>query len=74
MELYVGLDVSLNFASIVMLCLGCEANQIPTMLETMAQPSEETFRFTTLQAEGGTRNNVRFHVLFCPLLDGLHRL
>ena len=47
-----------NFASILMLGLGCEANQIPMMLEVMGQPSEETFHYTTLQAEGGTRKTV----------------
>ena len=47
-----------NFASMLMLGLGCEANQIPMMLETMGQPSEETFHYTTLQAEGGTRKTV----------------
>jgi altronate hydrolase len=47
-----------NFASMLMLGLGCEANQIPLMLDVMGKPSEETFHYTTLQAEGGTRKTV----------------
>ena len=47
-----------NFASVLMLGLGCEANQIPLMLEAFGSPSEETFHYTTLQREGGTRKTV----------------
>ncbi len=47
-----------NFASVMMLGLGCEANQIPLLLEVMGNPSEETFHYTTLQEEGGTRRAV----------------
>jgi len=47
-----------NFASVLMLGLGCEANQIPFMLDVMGKPSEETFHYTTIQAEGGTRKTV----------------
>lgn len=47
-----------NFASMLMLGLGCEANQIPLMLDVMGKPSEETFRYTTIQEEGGTRKAV----------------
>lgn len=47
-----------NFASVLMLGLGCEANQIPFMLEVMGRPSEETFHYTTIQKEGGTRKTV----------------
>ncbi len=47
-----------NFASVLMLGLGCEANQIPLMLETFGNPSEEAFHYTTLQREGGTRKTV----------------
>jgi len=47
-----------NFASVLMLGLGCEANQIPLMLEVMGKPSEETFRYTTIQEQGGTRKTV----------------
>lgn len=47
-----------NFASVLMLGLGCEANQIPMMLDTMGKPSEETFHYTTIQQEGGTRKTV----------------
>jgi len=47
-----------NFASVLMLGLGCEANQIPFMLEVMGKPSDETFHYTTIQEEGGTRKTV----------------
>ncbi len=47
-----------NFASVLMLGLGCEANQIPLMLEVFGNPSEEAFHYTTLQREGGTRKTV----------------
>ncbi len=47
-----------NFASVLMLGLGCEANQIPLMLDIMGKPSEQTFRYTTIQKEGGTRKTV----------------
>ena len=47
-----------NFASVLMLGLGCEANQIPFMLETMGKPTDETFHYTTIQEEGGTRKTV----------------
>jgi len=47
-----------NFASVLMLGLGCEANQIPLMLDIMGKPSEETFHYTTIQKEGGTRKTV----------------
>ena len=47
-----------NFASVMMLGLGCEANQIPLMLEVYGSPPPEQFRYTTLQQEGGTRKSV----------------
>ena len=47
-----------NFASVLMLGLGCEANQIPDMLEIMGRPSETTFHHMTIQGEGGTRKTV----------------
>jgi altronate hydrolase len=47
-----------NFASVLMLGLGCEANQIPMLLEIQGQPPEETFHYTTIQKEGGTRKTV----------------
>ena len=47
-----------NFASVLMLGLGCEANQIPFMLETYGNPPPEKFRYYTLQGEGGTRKTV----------------
>ena len=47
-----------NFASVLMLGLGCETNQIPLMLDVMGKPAEETFHYTTIQSEGGTRKTV----------------
>ena len=47
-----------NFASMLMLGLGCEANQIPLMLDVMGKPSDNAFHYTTLQREGGTRKTV----------------
>lgn len=47
-----------NFASVLMLGLGCEANQIPLMLDVMGKPSDEAFHYTTIQREGGTRKTV----------------
>jgi len=47
-----------NFASVLMLGLGCEANQIPLMLEVYGQPADESFRYYILQQEGGTRKTV----------------
>jgi altronate hydrolase len=47
-----------NFASVLMLGLGCEANQIPLMLEVMGKPTDEAFHYSTIQREGGTRKTV----------------
>ncbi len=47
-----------NFATVMMLGLGCEANQIPLMLEVYGNPPAEQFRYTTLQREGGTEKAV----------------
>ena len=47
-----------NFASVLMLGLGCEALQIPMMLEAYGNPPKERFRYTTIQKEGGIRKTV----------------
>ncbi len=47
-----------NFAAVLMLGLGCEANQIPLMVKAGGQPSSDTFRYTTIQKQGGTRKTV----------------
>jgi altronate hydrolase len=47
-----------NFASVLMLGLGCESNQIPMMVEAYGSPSEESFRYFTLQQQGGTRKTI----------------
>lgn len=47
-----------NFASVLMLGLGCEANQIPLMLEAYGRPKDESFQYYTLQSAGGTRKSI----------------
>ena len=47
-----------NFASVLMLGLGCEANQIPLMLEAYGRPVDESFQYYTLQSAGGTRKSI----------------
>lgn len=47
-----------NFASVLMLGLGCETNQIPLMLEAYGRPVDETFQYYTLQSAGGTRKSI----------------
>ena len=37
-----------NMAATLMLGLGCEANQIPMMLEAFGSPSGDTFHTTTI--------------------------
>ncbi len=47
-----------NFASVLMLGLGCETNQIPLMLEAYGRPVDESFQYYTLQSAGGTRKSI----------------
>ncbi len=47
-----------NFAAVLMLGLGCEANQIPLMFKAGGRPSADTFHYTTIQKQGGTRKTV----------------
>jgi len=53
-----------NFASVLMLGLGCEANQIPLMLEAYGKPQDKTFQHYTLQSAGGTRKSVEKGLLW----------
>ena len=53
-----------NFASVLMLGLGCEANQIPLMLEAYGKPQDKTFQHYTLQSAGGTRKSVENGLLW----------
>ncbi|SEO38967.1 altronate hydrolase [Salinihabitans flavidus] len=53
-----GFATHANFASVLMLGLGCESNQIPLMLEVYGNPPPEKFRYHTLQDVGGTRATV----------------
>ncbi len=47
-----------NFAAVLMLGLGCESNQIPLMVKAAGQPPGETFHYTTIQKQGGTRKTI----------------
>jgi altronate hydrolase len=47
-----------NFAAVLMLGLGCEANQIPLMVKAGGRPSADSFHYTTIQKQGGTRKTV----------------
>ncbi len=47
-----------NFASVLMVGLGCETNQIPLMLEKYGHPPQEKFKHFTIQQQGGTRKAV----------------
>ncbi|MCX8227531.1 MAG: UxaA family hydrolase, partial [Sulfitobacter sp.] len=53
-----------NFASVLMLGLGCEANQIPLMLEAYGRPQDKSFQYYTLQSVGGTRKSVEKGLLW----------
>ncbi|NIZ63211.1 galactonate dehydratase [Sedimentitalea sp. CY04] len=53
-----------NFASVLMLGLGCEANQIPLMLEAYGRPQDKSFQYYTLQSAGGTRKSVEKGLLW----------
>ncbi len=53
-----------NFASVLMLGLGCEANQIPLMLEAYGRPDDENFHYYTLQSAGGTRKSIEKGLLW----------
>jgi len=47
-----------NFAAVLMLGLGCETNQISSLLDVMGEPDASTFHYMTLQQQGGTRKTV----------------
>ena len=47
-----------NFASVLMVGLGCETNQIPRLLEKHGSPNKENFHHFTIQQHGGTRKTV----------------
>ena len=47
-----------NFAAVLMIGLGCEANQIPAMLEKYGAPAEENFHYFIMQQQGGTQKTV----------------
>ena len=44
-----------NFAAVMMVGLGCEANQISLFLDKYGSPNKENFRYFTIQQQGGTR-------------------
>ena len=47
-----------NFGSVLMVGLGCEANQIPLMVEHFGKPPEGSFHLETIQHHGGTRQTI----------------
>lgn len=53
-----------NFASVLMLGLGCETNQIPLMLEAYGRPVDDSFQYYTLQSAGGTRKSIEKGLLW----------
>lgn len=55
-----------NFGAAMMVGLGCEANQIPMMIEHFGNPPEGSLHFTTIQHHGGTRRTIE------ACLDKLH--
>jgi galactarate dehydratase len=55
-----------NFGAVMMVGLGCEANQIPMMIETFGKPPDGSLHFTTIQQNGGTRRTID------ACLDKLH--
>lgn len=55
-----------NFGAAMMVGLGCEANQIPMMIENFGKPPEGSLHFTTIQHNGGTRKTIE------ACLDKLH--
>jgi altronate hydrolase len=55
-----------NFGAAMMVGLGCEANQIPMMVEHFGKPPEGSLHFTTIQYHGGTRRTIE------ACLDKLH--
>ena len=57
-----------NFGSAMMVGLGCEANQIPLMVEHFGKPPEGSLHFTTIQHNGGTRRTIE------ACLDKLHNV
>ena len=47
-----------NFGAVMMVGLGCEANQIPLMVEHFGKPPEGSFHLETIQHNGGTRKTI----------------
>ena len=55
-----------NFGGAMMVGLGCEANQIPMMVEHFGKPPEGSLYMETIQYNGGTRKTIE------ACLDRLH--
>lgn len=53
-----------NFASVLLLGLGCEANQIPLMLEAYGKLDDQSIDYYTLQSAGGTRKTIEKGLLW----------
>ena len=67
-----------NFGSVLMVGLGCEANQIPLMVEHFGKPPEGSFHLETIQHHGGTRRTIdscldRLHNEILPHADKARR-
>ena len=64
-----------NFASILMVGLGCEVAQISFLLEAYGITPGPQFRTMTLQGEGGTRRTIdRAHAMIREMLPDADRL
>ena len=48
-----------NLAGVLMLGLGCEVNQIPTLMEAYGLKDNDTFHHLTIQQAGGTRRTIK---------------
>ena len=67
-----------NFGSVLMVGLGCEANQIPLMVEHFGKPPEGSLHLETIQHHGGNRRTIescldRLHTEILPHADRARR-
>ena len=67
-----------NFGAVMMVGLGCEANQIPMMIEHFGKPPQGALHFTTIQHNGGTRRTIeacleKLHNEILPLANQAER-
>ena len=67
-----------NFGAVMMIGLGCEANQIPLMVEHFGKPPKDSLHLETIQQNGGTRKTIeacveRLHDDILPRADRFRR-